>query len=126
MARWHSANVLSSAVAPRQIWQFAAHSGDFTLLREQSVGVGQHLPERLVRKDWRNLWQRKLNIAWLPIDQVFLRVIRLPAADFGELLSMVELQLEKISPLPVAQIAWTVEVLPRKDDNLETVIVVIV
>ena len=38
---------------------------------------------------------------------------------------MVELQLEKLSPLPVAQIVWTAEILPKTPENLQPVIVVI-
>ena len=76
-------------------------------------------------KDWSTLFQRKLNIAWLPADQVFLRVVQLPAADRQELLSMVELQLEKLSPMPVAQIVWSMELLPNATENLQPVIVII-
>ena len=47
---------------------------------------GEPLPARLVAKDWRSLWQRKLNIAWLPPEQVFLRVAQFPASDFDETL----------------------------------------
>ncbi len=126
MSRWHSATVLNVAPDSRQIWQFAANNGDFALSREQKTAITDPLPAKLVRKDWRNLWQRKLNIAWLPADKIYLRVIQVPAADFNELLSMVELQLEKVSPLPVTQIVWSVETLPRGTDNLQTVIVVIV
>jgi len=38
---------------------------------------------------------------------------------------MVELQLEKLSPLPVAQIVWTFELLPKRE-GLQTAIVIIV
>ena len=31
-----------------------------------------------------SLWQRKLNIAWLPPEQVFLRVAQFPVSDFDE------------------------------------------
>ena len=125
-SRWHSATVLHVSPASRQLWQFASNNGEFTLLREQQAPPGEPLPPALVRKDWRNLWQRKLNIAWLPPDKIFLRVIQLPASDFNELLSMVELQLEKLSPLPSNQIVWSVELLPRTNETLQTVIVVIV
>ena len=40
---------------------------------------------------------------------------------------MVELQLEKLSPIPVTQIVWTLHILPQTAaENLQTVIVVIV
>ncbi|HTG44947.1 MAG TPA: hypothetical protein VK633_10490, partial [Verrucomicrobiae bacterium] len=65
-------------------------------------------------------------IAWLPKDQVFLRVVQLPAVDRQELMSMLEFQLEKISPLPVGQIAWSAEVLPIQAGNKQTAIVCVV
>lgn len=39
---------------------------------------------------------------------------------------MLEFQLEKLSPLPVAQVIWSVEVLPSKAENTQTAIVCIV
>ena len=77
--------------------------------QETSARPDEPLPERLVTKDWQHLVQPRLNVAWLPPDEVFLRVVQLPKADPAETLSMVELQLEKISPLPVAQIVWCFE-----------------
>ena len=65
-------------------------------------------------------------MAWLPSDHVFLRVAQFPLSDFNETLSMVELQLEKLSPIPVAQIVWSVDVLPHPTGNMQTVIVLIV
>jgi hypothetical protein len=38
---------------------------------------------------------------------------------------MVELQLEKLSPMPVAQIVWTIHILPQAMTDLQTVVVVI-
>ena len=127
MARWHSANVLKTGPEARTLWQFAAHNGTFELLHQEARLPGEPLSPQVVRKDWQTLWQKKLNVAWLPPEKVFLRAVRLPAADLAETLSMVELQLEKISPMPVAQIVWTIEVLPTPPaENLQTVIVMIV
>ncbi len=65
-------------------------------------------------------------MAWLPADKVFLRVLHLPSADLAETLSMVELQLEKISPMPVAQIVWSLEILPKRaEDTLQSAVVII-
>jgi hypothetical protein len=81
----------------------------------------------VIGKDWQTLYQPKLNVAWLPADNAFLRVVQLPPADtFEETASMLELQLEKVSPLPVAQIVWTFELLPKRPGELQTAIVVIV
>ena len=122
----HSCNVLYLAPEARHLWHFGARGRGFVLSRQQTSFSSEALPGGLIAKDWRTLWQRKLNIAWLPPDQVFLRVAQLPASDFTETLSMVELQLEKLSPMPVAQIVWSIQVLPHAEGNLQTVIVMIV
>lgn len=137
MARWHSCNVLKSEAQGRQLWQFGG--GKFNLVKTESKLPGQSLPEKLVAKDWQTLFQPRLNIAWVPADKVFLRVLQLPKADAAETRSMVELQLEKISPLPVAQIVWSYEIvplvrqnvlgqelLPQATGELQTVIVIMV
>ena len=113
MARWHSCNVLVAGAQRRQLWQFNASGNKFTLQRQESQLPTEPLPERIVAKDWHTLFQPKLNVAWLAADKVFVRVVQLPKADTTETHSMVELQLEKLSPLPVAQIVWSYEVLPH-------------
>ena len=127
MARWHSANVLQSAGARKRLWQFTLRGDNPNLTREETKLPTEPLPAKLITKDWQTLYQPKLNIAWLPAEKVFLRVVQLPPADsFEETASMVELQLEKLSPLPVAQIVWTFELLPKQAGQLQTAIVVIV
>ena len=123
--RWHSCNVLRVGRDTRQLWHFAAGNGEVTLSAEQRLAPPGPLPVKLVTKDWRALWQKKLNIAWLPAEQVFLRVVHLPKCEPAELRSMVELQLEKLSPLPVTQIVWSFEVVPQASGELQTVIVII-
>src|SRR5262249_57228557 len=93
---------------------------------EQTSFEGEPLPSHIVNKDWRALWQRKLNVAWLAPEHVFLRVVHLPRSEMGETLSMIELQLEKISPMPVAQIVWSIQLLDHAEPTLQTVIVMIV
>jgi hypothetical protein len=122
----HSCNVLEISADSQRLWQFDARSGRFVLNREQISVKGQTTPARLVSKDWRALWQPRLNIAWLSPEHVFLRVAQLPLSDPNETLAMVELQLEKLSPMPVAQIVWSMHVLPQTKDDLQTVIVMIV
>jgi hypothetical protein len=125
MARWHSCNILHTAPDANRLWQFDAKSG--ALNRETSSVPGQPLSSGLADKSWASLWQKKLNIAWLPPENIFLRIIELPKSSFGETLSMVELQLEKLSPIPVTQIVWTLQLLPQSPaENIQTVIVVIV
>jgi hypothetical protein len=112
MARWHSANVLLTSAGGRQLWRFNANGNGFAFQDEQKLSIGEQLPADYVGKDWRSLLRNKLNVAWLPADKVFLRVIQLPSSDLNEIRSMVELQIEKLSPLPVAQIVWSIQLLP--------------
>jgi hypothetical protein len=135
MARWTSCNILQVAPDANRLWQFDAKGSGFILNREQKIGIDASLPLRAVAKSWSSLWQPKLNVAWLPPEEVFLRVIELPKSNFEETRAMVELQLEKFSPLPTAQIVWTIHILPgaaRKKEaeatagELQSVVVVIV
>jgi hypothetical protein len=122
----HSCNVLEVGPDSRQLWQFSVGGGKVSLNSEQRLPLNAPLPLRTVGRGWSSIWQKKLNIAWLPGEHVFLRVARFPACDRRELLSMVELQLEKLSPLPLNQIVWTVETLPLASGDLQTVIVIVV
>lgn len=124
--RWNSCNVIEAGTDPRQLWTFASSRAGFTLSKEQSVPSEAALPAGVVAKDWKTLVQPKLNVAFLPVESAFLRVAHLPAGTFEETLAMVELQLEKLSPLPTTQIVWNIEILPQKVDGLQTVIVIIV
>src|SRR5262249_54960453 len=42
-----------------------------------------------------------------------------------ETVSMVELQLEKISPWPVGQVVWTLHFLPHTEEGMQTVLAVV-
>ena len=118
--------MLAVGAGSQQLWTFSASKGGFALDREYTVGSGDPLPAKQVAKDWRQLIQKRLDIALLPIEKVFLHVVHLPEGSFEETQSMVEFQLEKLSPLPVTQVVWSIEILPHRVNNLQTVIVVIV
>jgi hypothetical protein len=122
----HTCNVLQVGAQSRRVWQFDARGRGFALSREQTSLAAEPLPAKLIGKNWTSLWQRKLNIAWLPPERVFLRVAQFPASDFDETVSMVELQLEKLSPMPVTQIVWSIYIVPHAEGNLQTVVVMIV
>jgi len=135
MARWNSCNILQIAPDAKRLWQFDAKGGGYVLGREQRVPHAEPLPPKFVAKNWAALWQPKLNVAWLPVESVFLRVVELPASSLDETFSMVELQLEKLSPLPVTQIVWTMHVFGTHQsaakadgtvESLQTVIAVMV
>lgn len=119
MARWHSCNVLHVGPDARRVWQFDARNGEFALSREETAAADEALPYALVTKTWRSLWQAKLNVAWLPPESVFLRVAHLPQSSLAETVSMVELQLEKLSPIPITQVVWSVHVLPPAPSSEE-------
>jgi hypothetical protein len=134
MARPNSCNLLHVAPDAKRLWQFDAKGDGFALAREQRVAHTETLPAKGIAKSWSSLWQPKLNVAWLPPENVFLRVVELPAANAEETFSMVELQLEKLSPMPVTQVVWTMHVLGTHQsvakadgttESLQTVVVVI-
>ncbi len=128
MARWHSANVLQTNAGGRRLWHFSANGDHFQFAQETTLLLNEP-PRRLVGKDWQTLFSPRLNVAWLPADKVFFRAVQLPSSDPAEVASMVELQLEKLSPLPVTHIVWSFYLMPRpagaKPDALQTVIVII-
>jgi hypothetical protein len=130
--RWHFCNVLDAGADARRVWQFDARNEAFNLNREFTARNGDPLPANVVAKSWGALFKSKLNVAWLPADYVFLRVAQFPASTPEETRAMVELQLEKLSPIPVTQALWTMHVLPSQGANpeesakLQTIVVIIV
>jgi hypothetical protein len=118
-----SCNVLHVGAERHEVWHFDAHR-NFSLSRGQAVPTGEELPANVVQKTWASLWQTKLNVAWLPPESVFLRVVHLPRSNFEETLAMVELQLEKLSPIPVTQMVWSAHPMPQSPEGLQTLIVV--
>jgi hypothetical protein len=130
--RWHFCNVLDAGADARRVWQFDARSEAFNLSREFTARNGDPLPPKVVAKSWGALFKSKLNVAWLPADYVFLRVAQFPVSTPDETRAMVELQLEKLSPIPVTQALWTMHVLPSPGANsgesakLQTIVVIVV
>ena len=89
MARWYSANVLSTAAGGRRLWQLSATGNRFTVQSEKALLLTEKVPSGLVSKSWQNLFRGKLNLAWLPATKVFLRSVHLPASEPGEIAQMV-------------------------------------
>jgi len=134
MSRWNSCNLLHIAPDAKRIWQLDAKGKGFVPGREHRIPHAEAFPANLVAKSWSSLWKPKMNLAWLPSENVFLRVVELPAANLEETTSMVELQLEKLSPIPVTQVVWTLHIVGNHQsaakadgtvESLQTVIVVI-
>lgn len=124
-SRWHSCNVLHLGSDARELWQFLVAGEGVKPAHHETKLPNEPLSPKLILKDWQCLFQPRLNVAWLPAEKVFLRVVQLPAADLAEAQSMIDLQLEKLSPIPVAQIVWSFELLRADGDPLRTAIVVI-
>jgi hypothetical protein len=128
MARWQSAIVLNPNAAGKRLWQLKPSGDGFVVQSEKSLLASDTLPSGVATKDWKTLVSPKLNVALLPPDRVFLRAIQLPASDITEIKQMVELQMEKLSPLPVTHVLWSIYLLPQVDatpESLRTVIVII-
>jgi hypothetical protein len=128
MPAWRSANILQAKHGGKRLWQLNAESGQFTVVKETTLMGAEAAPAEAVAKDWQELIRPRLNVAWLPVEKVFMRSIQLPTSDPVEIQSMVELQLEKLSPLPVTHIVWSTHLIPKpadKPDALQTVVVII-
>ena len=122
--RWNICNVLATGAEARRLWQFEAKGTDYKLDRELTVRGAEPLPDS-VKKSWSELWQARLNIACLPPDRVFLRAAQFPKANYQETLAMVDLQMEKLCPMPVGQVVWTIHCLPEPTGTQQTVILIV-
>jgi len=124
----NSCNVVQLGADRRKLWRFSTSGGKASPAGENHAASDQLLPARWVAKGWKEFLNPRLNIAWLPEDQVFLRVVQLPKCDPGELSQMVEFQLEKLSPLPITHIEWSLEPVPYHGSvptEMQTVVVCI-
>lgn len=125
-ARPNRCSVLAASALGKHLWQFNADDGKTALAANLQIAADKPVPPAFGAKSWTTLWQPSVNIAWLPADHVFLRVVQMPQADPAEIGNMLEFQLEKLSPLPVAQIVWSYEIIPSREINNVTVVVIIV
>ena len=125
--KWSSCNLLEPATEGSRLCQFSVSSKKVKLSGDLRVADLTELPAKAVGKDWRDLLSRKLNIATLPPEKVFLRVVELPECEPDELLPMVEFQIEDLSPLPMAQAVWSAEAVPGSTgtEGNQTVLVMI-
>ena len=78
--------MLEPAAQGSRLWQFSVSSKKVKLSGDLRVAEGDDPPAKAVAKDWRDLLSRKLNIATLPPEKVFLRVVELPECEPDELL----------------------------------------
>lgn len=121
--RWSGCSVLRAEGPQRRLWRFGLSASQATFQNELDT---EALAQGSFARSWRHLFKPHLNLAWLPADRVFLRIVHLPPGDRDELPAMLELQLEKLSPLPIAQVVWSYEVLSEAAATERTVAVILV
>jgi len=107
--RLNVCNVLLDAAGRTRLWSFGGSGAQPT--GRVDVSADETLPPKLVGKGWSQLMRPSMNIAWLADQPVFLQLVNLPTDDRKEIPAMLELQIEKLSPLPVTQVVWAWEVL---------------
>lgn len=124
-SRQRSCQVLLRGTSSQRLWSFSVAPDKVSKTSEVTVPLGTPFPPSSVRQDWRLLVQPRINIACLPSGLVFIRLIHLPSSSADEIPGMVEFELEKLSPLPPAQVVWTFEVLDQTTEGLSAILVVV-
>lgn len=124
-ARWQACNILQTTPEGRRLWQFATAGSQAQRVADRLHPDSQPLPRTAGQRGWSSLFQNRLNLAWLPAHRVFLRVVHLPPCTADELPGMLELQLEKVAPLPANQVVWTYENLTAPGASEQTILLVI-
>ena len=124
---WSSCNLIEPAIEGSRLWQFSASSKKVRLSGDLRVPENEEPPAKVVSKTWTDIFSRKMNIATIPTEEVFLRVVNLPECEPEELLPMLEFQIEELSPLPLAQVVWSAEKVTgaTNENGNQTVIVMI-
>jgi len=124
--RWQVCHVLLWAEGQRRLWQFGRSGSGVKLAAERPLGPAEPLPAGAAGQPISVLWQPRLNVAWMPPGNVFIRVIELPACPPDEVAGMVEFRLDGLSPLPPGHAAWLVETIPAPEGATQTAVVVMV
>ncbi len=91
-----------------------------------AVPAGGSVPAKVAGRDWQLLLSPRLDLAWMPGADVYLKLTELPSTDPAEVASMAELLLEKLSPLPPAQVVCGAEIVAEAEPGVSSVLLVIV
>ncbi len=118
-------NVARWTPTGRQLWSFAIQSGKPVLQSTPPMDAKSRWPERVVAIDWHTLYAPKSNVAWLGAEQVFLRVIQLPTTDPAEIAGMLEFQIEKLAPVPLANLVTSHVICPAPANAKQTTVLVV-
>lgn len=101
-ARWQIGNVLGRTESGYHLWHFQRAGSAVERTGERAVAADQKLSTPLVQKGWRHLGRPRLNVAWLPAEDVFLRVLRARSEALG---GAIDQELER-APIPSGQLVW--------------------
>lgn len=124
--KWNDCNVIQVFPDLKRLWHFNVTDKQVTQKAKLNHTEEKPIPPKQVEQTWRQFLQKRLNIAWLPAEHVFLRIVHLPKGeDADETRQMLEFQLEKLSPVPVNQIVWSFQTLPCPDPTQQTVLLVL-
>ena len=121
-------NVVDCSSGRQQFWRFIGGKNQMKLVDVRETESGEKVSDKHLDRDASQMWRAHCqNDAWLPADKVFFRVLHLPLCNARELPGMVEMQLEKVSPLPLGRAVWSFEVVPvhRADREQQTVVVML-
>ena len=121
-------NVVDCSSGRQQFWRFTGGKNQMKLVDVRETESGEKISDKHLDRDASQMWRAHCqNDAWLPADKVFFRVLHLPLCNARELPAMVEMQLEKVSPLPLGRAVWSFEVVPvhRADREQQTVVVML-
>lgn len=121
-------NVVDCSTGKQRFWRFTKGKNQMKMVDVRETVLDEPILDKYLERDASQMWNPHCqNDAWLPSESVFFRVLQLPQCEPAELPGMLELQLDKISPLPLSQAVWTYEVVPvyRKDRTQQTVVVMV-
>ena len=119
-----SCNVVDCSSGKQQFWRFNKGKNQMKLVDVRETAPDEPIQAKHLERDVNQVWSPHCqNDAWLPSEKVFFCVLQLPLCEPSELSGMVELQLDKISPIPLGQSVWTYEVAPvyQTDREQQTV-----
>lgn len=91
-----------------------------------TLPAGGPIPVKVAGRDWQLLLSPRLDLAWMPGADVYFKLTELPSIDPVEVTSMAELLLEKLSPLPPAQVVCGAEIVGEVQPGISSVLLVIV
>ena len=105
--------------AGTRFWAQQQRRVDLNQADDESTPAAEGLAEQI--KSHASDLKGQITVA-LPADKCLLRVFELPSADPEELASMVELQMDKVSPFPLENMSMSFEKLSGDEDNTRVLV----